>query len=154
MRIVSLATLAEQEEFCRLMSTLKGPQSSLHYIYGCSQSKFLEVCCRTLRNLEDTKALSRCGMTTSFPEVLTKTLTPRSPQVLYESSLATRLQRCAWQLVTNMVASHTAYTHGYPGKFAGIVDAATQEKTMHEAQKDIAAWQASKAHVVSVALTE
>ena len=32
-RLVSLGTLPEQEEFCRLDRDLKGPQSSLKYIY-------------------------------------------------------------------------------------------------------------------------
>ena len=33
MRLVSLGTLAEQEEFCRLDSDLKGPKSRLKYMY-------------------------------------------------------------------------------------------------------------------------
>ena len=72
-------------------------------------------------------------------------MAPRSPEVLYENALATRLHRLAWQVVTNRVASHTVFTHGYPGKFAGIIDEQTEELTMREALRDIAAWNASKA---------
>ena len=38
MRLVSLGTLAEQEDFCRLDRDLKGPKSSLKCIGECSQS--------------------------------------------------------------------------------------------------------------------
>ena len=72
-------------------------------------------------------------------------MTPRSPEVLYENALATRLHRLAWQVVTNRVASHTVFTHGYPGKFAGIIDEQTEELTMREALRDVDAWNASRA---------
>ena len=72
-------------------------------------------------------------------------MTPRSPEVLYENALATRRHRLAWQVVTNRVASSTVFTHGYPGKFAGIIDEQTEELTMREALRDIAAWHAPKA---------
>ena len=140
-RLLVLATGPECEEDIHYRSQVLTPAATQKYWADLAADSWLTPLVAILKNLQDLRALARCGFITN-PETAA-TCSPTDPLVYMEDARSQQLQKLAYGILKHR-ASSCGYHGSYPGALARLVHDTPEEvergMTAFKALLDALAW--------------
>ena len=131
--------------FTKVEKELTSPKLCAAFSQSWACEGYLPVFKQIFATREDLYELSRCGFTCDFTGLEAKGINARTPQIAYEDGLARTFGLFTQHLVQEHAGSALWWTHGYPGRFAALLEPSMVAEVLREFELNCKAFWTAKA---------